>query len=236
MERKNINSVIRSLRRVNLQGSLFGQTVAIRFGLTESDIEALEVLLDSGSATAGRLSELMGLTTGAVTRVIDRLEQAGYVRRVPDPADRRRVIVEIVARAGRGRRVDARPGEREERRRDRAVQRGGTRGHQRLPDEGRRHHARRRRPPCASRPMRRQHRGRREHAAPLGGLTRGSVPACVRARTRSTIRGSPRPFRSSIARASMDPSPRSGCGKARVTIQYKGGGLPWDWRKRNVER
>ena len=90
------NSVLRSLRRVNLQGSLFGQTVAIRFGLTESDIEALEVLLDSGSATAGRLSELMGLTTGAVTRVIDRLEQAGYVRRVPDPADRRRVIVEIV--------------------------------------------------------------------------------------------------------------------------------------------
>ena len=38
----------------------------------------------------------MGLTTGAVTRVIDRLEQAGYVRRVPDPADRRRVIVEVV--------------------------------------------------------------------------------------------------------------------------------------------
>ena len=96
MDRKNIDSVLRSLRRVNLQGSLFGQTVAVRFGLTESDIEALEVLLDSGSATAGRLSELMGLTTGAVTRVIDRLEQAGYVRRVPDPADRRRVVVEIV--------------------------------------------------------------------------------------------------------------------------------------------
>ncbi len=96
MDRKNIDSVLRSLRRVNLQGSLFGQTVAIRFGLTESDIEALEVLLDTGSATAGRLSELMGLTTGAVTRVIDRLEQAGYVRRVPDPADRRRVIVELV--------------------------------------------------------------------------------------------------------------------------------------------
>ena len=76
---------------MNLQGSFFGQTVAIRFGLSESDVEALEVLLDTGAATAGRLSELMGLTTGAVTRVIDRLEQAGYVRRVPDPADRRRV-------------------------------------------------------------------------------------------------------------------------------------------------
>ncbi len=96
MNRDSINSVLRSLRRVNLQGSLFGQTVAIRFGLTESDIEALEALIDSGAATAGRLSDLTGLTTGAVTRVIDRLEQAGYVRRIPDPADRRRVIVEVV--------------------------------------------------------------------------------------------------------------------------------------------
>jgi len=96
MNRDTIDSVIRSLRRVNLQGSFFGQTVAIRFGLSESDVEALSVLLDSGAATAGRLAELMGLTSGAVTRVIDRLEQAGYVRRVPDPADRRRVIVELI--------------------------------------------------------------------------------------------------------------------------------------------
>jgi DNA-binding MarR family transcriptional regulator len=96
MKRDSIDSVIRALRRVNLQGSFFGQTVAIRFGLTESDIEALELLIDTGAATAGRLSDLMGLTTGAVTRVIDRLEQAGYVRRVPDPTDRRRVIVEVV--------------------------------------------------------------------------------------------------------------------------------------------
>ncbi len=96
MDRNAIDSVLRSLRQVNLQGSLFGQTVAIRFGLSESDIEALEVLIDSGAATAGKLSDLMGLTTGAITRVIDRLEQAGYVRRVPDPTDRRRVIVEIV--------------------------------------------------------------------------------------------------------------------------------------------
>ncbi len=97
MDRDRIDSVIRSLRRVNLQGSLFGQTVAIRFGLSASDVEALELLLDRGAATAGRLSELMGLSTGAVTRVIDRLEQAGYVRRVPDPADRRRVVVELVS-------------------------------------------------------------------------------------------------------------------------------------------
>ena len=53
MDRDSIDSVLRSLRRVNLQGSLFGHTVALRFGLSESDIEAIEVLIDSGAATAG---------------------------------------------------------------------------------------------------------------------------------------------------------------------------------------
>ena len=96
MKRERIDDVLRSLRRVNLQGSFFGQTVAVRFGLSESDIETLEALIDMGATTAGRLAELTGLTSGAVTRVIDRLEQSGYVRRVPDPADRRRVIVEAI--------------------------------------------------------------------------------------------------------------------------------------------
>jgi DNA-binding MarR family transcriptional regulator len=96
MNRESIDSVLRSLRRVNLQGSFLGQSVAIRFGLSESDIETLEQLIDMGATTAGKLSEVTGLTSGAVTRVIDRLEQSGYVRRVPDPADRRRVIVEAV--------------------------------------------------------------------------------------------------------------------------------------------
>lgn len=96
MNRDRIENVVRSLRRVNLQGSLFGQTVAIRFGLSESDIETLEALIEMGASTAGRLADLTGLTSGAVTRVIDRLEQSGYVRRVPDPDDRRKVIVEVV--------------------------------------------------------------------------------------------------------------------------------------------
>ena len=96
MNRENVDSVLRSLRRVNIQGSFLGQTVAIRFGLSESDIETLEQLIDMGATSAGKLSEITGLTSGAITRVIDRLEQAGYVRRVPDPTDRRRVIVEVV--------------------------------------------------------------------------------------------------------------------------------------------
>ena len=97
MERRpGVESVVRALRRVNFQGSIFGQSIAIRLGLSESDVDALELLIDTGAATAGRIAELMGLSTGAVTRVVDRLEQAGYVRRVSDPADRRRVVVEIV--------------------------------------------------------------------------------------------------------------------------------------------
>src|SRR3954447_12847519 len=96
MNRDHIDSVLRSLRKVNLQGSFLGQTVAIRFGLSESDIETLEQLIDMGASTAGKLAEVTGLTSGAVTRVIDRLEQGGYVRRVADPADRRRVIVEAI--------------------------------------------------------------------------------------------------------------------------------------------
>jgi DNA-binding MarR family transcriptional regulator len=43
---------------------------------------------------AGKLGELTGLTTGAVTGVIDRLEKAGYVRRTDDPKDRRKIIIE----------------------------------------------------------------------------------------------------------------------------------------------
>jgi DNA-binding MarR family transcriptional regulator len=50
--------------------------------------------------TAGRLSELTGLSSGATTRLIDRLEASGYVRRMRDPSDRRRVIIEPIAEKG----------------------------------------------------------------------------------------------------------------------------------------
>ena len=62
-------------------------------GLNPTDLGSLCLLLLHGPAPAGRLAELTGLTTGAVTGVIDRLEAGGFVRRELDPADRRRVIV-----------------------------------------------------------------------------------------------------------------------------------------------
>jgi DNA-binding MarR family transcriptional regulator len=49
--------------------------------------------------SAGDLAEASRLTTGAITAVIDRLERAGYAHRVPDPSDRRRVLVELTPKA-----------------------------------------------------------------------------------------------------------------------------------------
>jgi len=62
-------------------------------GVNPTDLGALCLLLLHGPAPAGRLAELTGLTTGAVTGVVDRLETGGFVHREVDPADRRKVIV-----------------------------------------------------------------------------------------------------------------------------------------------
>ena len=65
----------------------------MRLGLGASDHKFIGILSGTGPITAGQLADLTGLTTGAVTGVIDRLEKAGFVRRDRDPGDRRRVII-----------------------------------------------------------------------------------------------------------------------------------------------
>lgn len=65
-------------------------------GLHPTDLYALNILELSGSLTAGALAEQTGLTTGATTRLIDRLERGGHVRRVADSTDRRRILIEAV--------------------------------------------------------------------------------------------------------------------------------------------
>jgi DNA-binding MarR family transcriptional regulator len=75
---------------------LFHEAVASRLGLGAAEWKCLGLLGRSGPATAGRLAELSGFTTGAITGIVDRLEKAGYVRRRPNPADRRSVIVEAL--------------------------------------------------------------------------------------------------------------------------------------------
>src|SRR3954447_2127377 len=82
-----------ALRETSAQSVLFSQAVADRVGLNATDLEALDLLVRHGSMTAGRLAERTGLTTGAVTGLVDRLERRGYVRREPHPSDRRSVVV-----------------------------------------------------------------------------------------------------------------------------------------------
>src|ERR1700691_628401 len=82
-----------AMRRSSAQGVLFGQTVANRVGLSNSDMECLDFLILEGRVTAGRLAEVTGLTTGAITGVVDRLERAGLVRRERDDNDRRKGFI-----------------------------------------------------------------------------------------------------------------------------------------------
>ncbi len=82
-----------ALRNVSALSVLFGQAVADRAGMNPTDLESLDLLVRHGPMTAGRLAELTGLTTGAITGLVDRLERRGFARREPHPTDRRVVIV-----------------------------------------------------------------------------------------------------------------------------------------------
>src|SRR5438132_13819427 len=88
-----------AMRRSSAQGVLYGQTVANVAGIANSDLECMDILYLEGRVTAGRLAEVTGLTTGAITGVVDRLEKAGLVRRERDEADRRKVFIAVVPAA-----------------------------------------------------------------------------------------------------------------------------------------
>ncbi|MFF9571467.1 MarR family winged helix-turn-helix transcriptional regulator [Streptomyces sp. NPDC014685] len=75
---------------------LHGHASAHACNLGATDLYALNILHLVGAMTPGELAARTGLTTGPTTRLVDRLEQAGYVRRVPDSSDRRKVSVEPV--------------------------------------------------------------------------------------------------------------------------------------------
>ncbi|MFJ6729772.1 MarR family winged helix-turn-helix transcriptional regulator [Streptomyces sp. NPDC091281] len=84
-------------RRYVAAFALFNQTVADRLGLHPTDLQCLNLLsLEPEPVTTGTVAELTGLTTGSATRLVDRLEKAGYVVRERDAEDRRRVLVAAV--------------------------------------------------------------------------------------------------------------------------------------------
>ena len=69
------------------------EAVSAQFGLNRTDLRCLGIIYRRGRVTAGELAEESGLTPGAITTVLDRMERGGYANRVADPGDRRRVLV-----------------------------------------------------------------------------------------------------------------------------------------------
>ena len=88
-----IDEVALELGELRRAGDQLDEAVALQFGLNRTDLRCLGILYRRGRVTAGELAEESGLTPGAITTVLDRLERGGYANRVPDPADRRRVLV-----------------------------------------------------------------------------------------------------------------------------------------------
>jgi DNA-binding Lrp family transcriptional regulator len=74
---------------------VFHESVGRLLGLTAVERKCLDILSRTGPVTAGAIAEHTGLTSGAVTGLVDRLQAAGYVDRAPDPSDRRRVLVSL---------------------------------------------------------------------------------------------------------------------------------------------
>jgi DNA-binding MarR family transcriptional regulator len=90
-----VDELIRAFRASTNQDLAIEHLAADRLGVNETDLHCLNIIENSGGLAAGELAAQSGLTAGAVTGVIDRLERAGFARRIPDTSDRRRVTVEV---------------------------------------------------------------------------------------------------------------------------------------------
>ena len=90
-----VDELVHLARAHEAANDAFDEVAREKLGINRTDLRCLTIIDNNGTMTAGRLAELSGLTTAAVTSVLDRLERAGYARRVRDQPDRRQVMVEV---------------------------------------------------------------------------------------------------------------------------------------------
>lgn len=85
----------RAVRANQATVDAFDEATAQKFGVNRTDLRCLDLLMEElgGEATPGQLGARLGLSTGSVTAMVDRLAKLGYVTRSPDPTDRRKVVV-----------------------------------------------------------------------------------------------------------------------------------------------
>ncbi|MHB1599763.1 MAG: MarR family transcriptional regulator, partial [Acidimicrobiales bacterium] len=95
-DRQTLMRELRDALRAFLRAvDVFDEAVSERLGINRTDLRCLDLLEQHRPMTAGALAEASGITTGAMTFVLDRLEGAGFVRRQRDEGDRRRVLVDL---------------------------------------------------------------------------------------------------------------------------------------------
>ena len=94
-KRELYDELIQEVRRSQGATQRFDDAVAAALGINTTDMRCLDVLQREGPRTAGQLAQATGLSSGAMTTAIDRLERRGMARRVRDGQDRRRVLVEM---------------------------------------------------------------------------------------------------------------------------------------------
>ncbi len=94
-------AMIAAIRESQSAADMMEEAYDNLLGINRTDGRCLDILQRLGPLTAGQLAKESGLTTGAITPLVDRLEAAGYVRRRRDTADRRKVFVEITEHAGK---------------------------------------------------------------------------------------------------------------------------------------
>ncbi|MCI0397287.1 MAG: MarR family transcriptional regulator [Chloroflexi bacterium] len=82
-----------ALRELSTSTVLVASSIAQKVGMGPNDLKCAELLVRNGPMTAGQLAKATGLTSGAITGIVDRLEKAGWARREADPHDRRRIII-----------------------------------------------------------------------------------------------------------------------------------------------
>ncbi len=94
-----VGRLVESLRALQLASDLMDQSFADFVGINRNDLRCIDIVDQKGRMTAGDLAREAGLTTGAVTALVDRMEAAGLLQRAYDPADRRKVWVELTTEA-----------------------------------------------------------------------------------------------------------------------------------------
>jgi DNA-binding MarR family transcriptional regulator len=97
--RRLAETVMKELRALSTVQDRLDQYAMHRFGINRTDLRALDLIGQAGVISPTALAIALGMSTGATSAVLDRLEAAGYASREPDPGHRRRTLVRQTPRA-----------------------------------------------------------------------------------------------------------------------------------------